>query len=138
MKKIAMLLLAAILLASFLGISSFAATSSDSLIQPRWTNTGAIDYVLKFFETGSGYANIIVTGKFGVTRIEGTITVYRQSGSDWIYVTSGSDVANAQTFAMSVPVEGILGEYYKAEFTVNVYKNGVCETITDTYYANCP
>ena len=138
MKKIAILLLTAILLTSLLGVSSFAATSSDSLIQPLWTNTGAIDYVLEFRENGSGYADIAVTGKFGVTKIEGTTTVYRQSGSDWIYVTSGSDVANAQTFAMSVPVDGILGEYYKAEFTINVYKNGVCETITETYYANCP
>ena len=136
MKKLAVLLLSAILLASFLGVSSFAAT--DSQIQPRWTNTAAIDYVLGFDETGYGTAEIVVAGKFGVTKIEGTTTVYRQSGSDWIYVTSGSSVANAQTFAMSVPVNGILGEYYKAEFTINVYKNGVCETITETYYANCP
>ena len=136
MKKLAVLLLSAILLTSFLGVSSFAAT--DSLIQPRWTNTGTINYGLVFEDSGYGSAEIAVTGKFGVTKIEGTITVYRQSGSDWIYVTSGSSVANAQTFAMSVPVDGILGEYYKAEFTINVYKNGVCETITETYYANCP
>lgn len=91
-----------------------------------------------FFYSEYGSAEIAVTGKFGVTKIEGSATVYRQVGSSWVYVTSGSDVAYEQTFLLSVPVNGILGEYYKAEFEINVYKNGVCETITRTYYANCP
>ncbi len=136
MKKIAVLLLSAILLASFLGVHSFAAT--DSLIQPRWTNTAAIDYGLVFEDSGYGSAEIAVTGKFGVNKIECSATIYRQSGSDWIYVTSGADVMYDQVFELSVPVDGILGEYYKAEFTINVYKNGVCETITRTSYATCP
>ena len=138
MKKLAILLLSAILLTSILGVSSFAATADNSLVQPRWTNTGTINYVLGFDATGHGSAEIAVTGKFGVNKIEGSATIYRQSGSNWIYVTSGSDAANDQVFELSVPVNGILGEYYKAEFTINVYKNGVCETITRTYYANCP
>lgn len=138
MKKIALLLLTAILLTSFAGISSFAATPSDSLIQPLWANTGSISYGLIFEDSGYGSAEIAVTGKFGVTKIEGSATVYVQDGSDWVYVTSGSDVMYDQVFELSVPVNGILGEYYKAEFEINVYKNGVCETITETYYANCP
>lgn len=138
MKKIALLLLTAILLTSFMSVSSFAATSSDSLIQPLWVNTGTINYGLIFKSTGKGYAEIGVIGKFGVNKIEGSATVYIQDGSDWVYVTSGSDVMYDQVFELSVPVDGILGEYYKAEFKINVYKNGVCETITETYYANCP
>ena len=136
MKKLAMLLLSAILLTSVLGLSSFATT--DSQVQPRWTNTGTINYGLVFEDSGYGSAEIAVTGKFGVNKIEGSTTIYRQSGSNWIYVTSGSDVMYDQVFELSVPVNGILGEYYKAEFTINVYKNGVCETITRTSYANCP
>ena len=138
MKKLAITLMSILLLASCLGLTSFGATTNRSHVEPRWSNTGAIDYVLKFRANGSGYADIAVSGKFGVTKIEGSTTIYRQSGSSWIYVTSGSDETDDQVFELSVPVNGISGTYYKAEFTIKVYKNGVCETITETYYATCP
>lgn len=138
MKKIAFLLLSAILLTSFLGISSFAAVPSDSLVQPLWTNTATINYVFSFHDGTRGSAEIVVTGHFGVNKIMGRTSIYRQDGADWVYVTSDLDATDGQVFALSVPVCGISGEYYKAIFTINVYKNGTCETITETYYANCP
>ena len=134
MKKICLLLLTAIFITSFLSVSAFAATA----VEPRWTNTGAIDYGLVFKSTGQGYADIAVTGKFGVTKIEGSITIYRQSGSNWIYVCSDSDETDDQVFELSVPVNGVSGATYTAEFTINVYKNGVCETITRTDTTTCP
>lgn len=139
MKKIAWILLTAILLTSFTCTTSFAATPSDSLIQPLWINTGTIDYMFKFPSTEHGYAEIAVVGQFGVNKIQGAITIYRQYGSDWIFVTSGSEFVDEQTFLLSVPIDnGISGAYYKAHFVVQVFKNGVCETITEDAYATCP
>ena len=138
MKRIATLLLAVVLLTSCLGIQSFASVPADIVVQPRWDNTASIDYIFEFEETKIGYAEIIVTGHIGVTKIEGDVQIYRQDGSSWTWVAGDTQTDYDSSFAMSVQVNGTSGKFYKAVFTMTVYKNGVAEEITETCYDTCP
>ena len=138
MKRIASLLLAVVLLTSCLGLQSFASVPADIVVQPRWDNTASIDYIFEFEDTKIGYAEIIVTGHIGVTKIEGDVQIYRQDGSDWTWVAGDTKTVNLSVLTMSVQHTGTSGKYYKAVFTMTVYKNGVGEEITETCYDTCP
>lgn len=138
MKRIATLLLAVVLLTSCLGIQTFAFVPSETVVQPRWDNTMTIDYIFEFEETKIGYAEIAVCGQMGVNKIEGDIQIYRQDGSSWTWVAGDTKTVNSQNLLMSVQVNGTSGKYYKAVFTMTVYKNGVGEKITETCYDTCP
>lgn len=134
MKRVLTCILSVILLLSCFPISAFAAT--PDIVEPLWDNTGTMVTVFSFDgESGSAEARIV--GKTGVTQITGTIKIYRQSGSSWIYVTEGTKTVYSRSFLMAVPVTGIIGEYYRADFTFSVYKNGVEEIITETQYSTC-
>ena len=126
------------MLASCLSVASFAALPDTGAVEPMWSNTGSLSYGLVFDDATIGYAEMSVNGKFGATRVTGTIEVYRQSGSDWIYVTGNSISVLDRVLGMSVPVTGVSGCYCKAVFTATVYKDGTSETITFTDYATCP
>lgn len=134
MKRILVCILSVIMLLSCVPISSFAATPET--VEPLWVNTGSITTVFSFIGT-SGSAETHVVGHAGVTKITGTIKIYRQSGASWVYVTEGTKTANTRSFLMAVPVTGIIGEYYKADFTFEVYKDGIVEIITKTAYSTC-
>lgn len=138
MKKILSLLIAMVMLVSCLGVASFAALPDTGVVEPMWSNTGTFTYSFHFDDATIGYAELSVGGKFGATRVTGTIEVYRQSGSDWIYVTGNCISVLDRTLTMSVPVTGVSGCYCKAVFTATVYKDGTSETITFTDYATCP
>ncbi len=138
MKRLAMLVLTIVLLTSCLGVHAFAALPADTVVQPRWDNTAAIDYIFEFESTKIGYAEIGVTGQMGVSKIEGDIQIYRQSGSSWIWVAGDTKTVNSRVLSMSVETNGISGQYYKAVFTMTVYKNGVGEEIVRTCYDWCP
>ena len=138
MKRIAILLLTIAILTSCWGIQSFASVPSDTIVQPRWANTAAIDYIFEFEETKICYAEIAVTGQPGVNKIVGDVQIYRQDGSGWTWVAGETKTVYTQNILMSVEHTGISGKYYKAEFTMTVYKNGVSEVITETCYDTCP
>ena len=138
MKRIAILALTVALLVSCFGITAFAAVPSDTVIQPRWNNTMSIDYIFEFEDTKIGYAEIMVVGYMGVTKIVGDVQIYRQDGNDWTWVAGDTQTVNGRSLAMSVQHTGTSGKYYKAEFTMTVYKNGVGEVITETCYDTCP
>lgn len=134
MKRILVCILSVIMLLSCFPISAYAATPET--VTPLWDNTNSITTVFSFDGTsGSAEANLI--GRAGVTQITGTIEIYRQSGSSWIYVTEGTKTVYSRSFLMSVPVTGIIGKYYRADFTFSVYKDGVEEVITETQYSTC-
>lgn len=138
MKRIAILMLSVILLISAVGIPTFAAEATNTIIQPRWDNTGTIDYIFEFENTKIGYAEIAVCGQPGVNKIVGDVQIYRQDGSDWTWVAGDTETVNNQNLLMSVQHTGISGKYYKAVFTMTVYKNGVGEEIVRTCYDTCP
>jgi hypothetical protein len=138
MKKVSLLLVSTILMMFGLGVSSYAATSINATVEPRWSNTGSIDYYLDFDDSEIGYAELLVTGNVGVDQIVGEIEVYRQIGSTWLHVSGDTKTVNTRSLAMSVYVPGISGENYKTVFTATVYKNGIPEVITRTSYTTCP
>ena len=138
MKRIAILALTVALLVSCFGITAFAAVPSDTVIQPRWDNTMSIDYIFEFEDTKIGYAEIVVTGYMGVNKIVGDIQIYCQDGTDWTWVAGDTQTAYSNVLPMSVEYTGTSGKYYKAEFTMTVYKNGVGEEIVRTCYDTCP
>lgn len=134
MKRILIYVLSVLMLLSCFPISAFAAAPEK--VEPRWDNTGTMTTVFSFDgESGSAEARIV--GRAGVTQITGTIKIYRQSGSSWIYVTEGTKTVYSRSFLMAVPVTGIIGKYYRADFTFSVYKDGVEEVITETQYSTC-
>lgn len=138
MKRLVILLLTAIVLFSSVGFSTFAAVIPETIVQPRWVNTGTINYIFEFEDTKIGYAEIVVTGQPGVNKIVGDIQIYRQDGSSWTWVAGDTKTVNSSVLPMSVEHTGISGKYYKAVFTMTVYKNGVGEEIVRTCYDTCP
>ena len=139
MKRIVVLLLTTIVLFSSVGFSAFAAEIPETIVQPRWINTGTINYIFEFEDTKIGYAEISVTGQPGVNKIEGDVQIYRQDGSDWTWVAGDTKtITTGRTLLMSVEHTGISGKYYKAVFTMTVYKDGVGEEIVRTCYDTCP
>lgn len=138
MKRIAVLLLAIALLTSCLGMTAFAAVPADTVIQPRWDNTMSINYVFEFEDTKICYAEIAVTGYMGVNKIVGDVQIYRQDGSSWTWVAGDTQTDYDNSLAMSVQHTGTSGKYYKAVFTMTVYKDGVGEEIVRTCYDTCP
>lgn len=138
MKRIAILVLTVALLTSCFSVTAFAAIPSDTVVQPRWDNTMAIDYVFEFEDTKICYAEIAVTGHTGVNKIVGDVQIYRQDGSSWTWVAGDTKTVNGKSLLMSVQHTGISGKYYKAVFTMTVYKDGVGEEIVRTCYDQCP
>ena len=131
MKKLVELVLTAILFTFCFGTAAYA-------VEPRWSNTGSITYGISFDNSTTGRAAIGVTGKIGTSRIECEIDVYRQVGSSWVYVTGGAEAVNDGALDFDVPITGISGAYYRADFTITVYRNGTAEVITRDYYKTCP
>lgn len=138
MKKIALLLLTAILLTSFMGISAFASTQPVVAAEPRLVNTMSVSYNITFDSAKAGAATLSVTGKSGVNKIVGEVKVYRQDGSSWEFVAEDTVTAEKRTLTMSVPFDGESNEYYKAEYNITVYLNNVAEELSYTYYKTCP
>ena len=121
-----------------IGISgaSFAALPID--YTPQWTNIMSIVSSLGFSGNHGG-ATASVDGKPGTTKVEATLTVYKQSGGAWVYVDSDSDSTTTEEYvALSVNFDGISGVYYKAEFKVSVTRTGITESTTKTSYKTCP
>ncbi len=111
----------------------FASAPSKS---PMWLNIFNLTTGLSFIGT-DGEASGHCTGKSGTTSIVGTLTVYKQSGSSWIYIDSVSGSTTTQRLNLYLDFEGVTGEYYKAVFEVVVTRNGIDEPETKTSYRTC-
>lgn len=133
MKKIIVIAMTAILLFSAMAMPISAAQADNEIAQPYWTNTNSIDATILFID-GIGYAEAALTGKFGSTATFIDVVVYRQSGSDWIYVTENHTSATIPTVAISCQFTPTLGTYYKAAYTFKVERNGVGEVVVRDVY----
>lgn len=135
MKKI-ISFVASILLTLVLGgivHSAFPIVSS-----PQWTNISTMSNLI-VFDGLDGTAAGSVYGKTGTTKVEGTLTVYKQTGGTWEYIDSASETTTTKTYvSLSVDFDAISGEYYKSVFEVSVTRNGIEETETKYSYKTCP
>lgn len=106
-------------------------------LSPMWNNIFKLSNRIVFDGT-NGNANGSVSGKSGTSSISGTLTVYRQSGSSWIYVDSVSGTSSTTTLSLGLDFAAISGGYYKSVYEVSVTINGISESESKTTYATCP
>lgn len=99
----------------------------------QWDNTLSIIQGVSGYK-GYGEAYINITGKSGVTAIDGTVTVYIQNGSNWDYVTTNTCSSTDNALYLYAEFTSIKGCYYRADYTIHVYKGTNCETISDSVY----
>lgn len=132
-KFISCLLVCAALLSIFI-IPCFAATPPS--VTPLWDNISDMDLVISFYGN-EGNATGSMAKQSGVTKCEGTVTVYKLVGDDWIYVDSAYK-STTRTLAVSVDFVAESGVQYKAVFEGTAYRGTVAESHTMTKYDTCP
>ncbi|MBQ8213801.1 MAG: hypothetical protein IJZ80_07305 [Clostridia bacterium] len=134
MKKVISMVVLVVMLFSCLTVNSFAA--APETVMPLWDNTSLTSINMVFGET-TGAALMRVTGKSGVNQIDGYCIVYVRDGNDWVYVTELSKTVYRFTCYLEVPFYCEVGCEYKADFTFQVHKNGVIETIEQSVTKIC-
>jgi len=92
MKKVSILVLVLVSLALVLFGVTALAQENDNQIQPRYTYTTAIGAALDF-SGGKAICEGFVTPTYSDS-VSLTVTLYKQSGSDWVYVASWSGSAS--------------------------------------------
>lgn len=135
-KRVAALLVAGLMSLPFAtGVS--AIMSDGGIIAPQWLYMSAADVNILFKGT-SGTADLTV-GRINkvTTKLEGTITVYKQVGDDWEYVASNSD-SSTRGLSVSVSFTGESGATYKAVANITAYGSTGSETDTISKQAVCP
>ena len=134
MKKVmSLVLVTIILLSTTIGIN--AALPDTGAIEPQWVNILNMTNVFNFNGI-NGTSTATVVAKSGATQVSGTLTVYKQVGSSWVYVDSDSDTSTSNVLVISLDVTGEASGYYKSVFDVSVTRNGAVETESLTSYAN--
>lgn len=135
MKRI-LTVVCAIILVSLRCGSIYSALPVD--YSPQWNIISLMTSSITFDEH-AGNASAYINAKNGASKVEGTLTVYKQSGSSWVYIDSTSDSTTTRTYlTLSVDFTGISGVYYKSVFTVSVTRNGIVESETMYSYKTCP
>ncbi len=133
MKKVIITVLSVIMLVSVVAVPVSAAAVDNGTVQPLWTNTTMIDCDIALID-GVGYAESIVKGKFGATSVKTDMYLYKQVGTDWVYVTELHDIQYQRAAGTSCSFQGVEGEYFRADYTFTVTKGGVDEVINRTIY----
>jgi len=112
---------------------------SVSAVQPRWSYTNSVQFYL-YFDDSEGIISGSIDAYDDVTKIEGTITVYKKNilglwsktGDEWDISTSSNYLLFEEYFNAES------GKKYKAELDVDVYSGSNSENITDTATGTCP
>ena len=133
MKRVITLIL---LLCMSLGICCHASAKTPDM-SPQWTNILYLSNDIAFQGT-NGSVVASAYGKSGTTAISGTLTVYKQMGSDWEYIDSESGVSTTATLFIDLDFIAESGCNYKAVFDVVVTRNGVDEPGNKTTEKRCP
>ena len=128
MKKVAVVFLTLLLACSFT-LPAFAAQKPGSDIEPQWEGIATMGLTLAFpNEVGSvaGVARKMTAAE----SISGVLTVYQQSGNDWIAIAEWSGSKRIGSLAIGGDFAVVQGATYKAVFTVTAYINGTTETVS--------
>lgn len=137
MKKLIATLILTVILISCVSVSVSAAMPST--VEPLWDNTSIVTGTMVFdgSDKSQGTAEMQVVGKIGVTKIEGSVVVYKRVGSSWVYVTENSKTVSTKNCFLSVDFKSEIGYEYKAEFHFVVTKGTTNETIDRTITKTC-
>ena len=107
------------------------------IVQPQWEYVSTTSADISF-SGPSGTATAAATRINGVTtKLEGTLTIYRKSGSSWIYVDSISG-STTMSLALELSFTGISGAEYKAVLDVIAYSGSSSESASASDTAICP
>ena len=140
MKKFYKAFAAILLILTMIGASSvitFAALPEDNTVEPQWDSISNISVDLGFSGT-EGNAVGIARKKSTATRIEGTLTVYKElANGEWEMVDQLYGSKTIGTLGLSIDFTGIVGVRYKAVFTVTAYTGTTPETETFEYSEVC-
>ncbi|MBQ8836388.1 MAG: hypothetical protein IJ002_02640 [Clostridia bacterium] len=126
-KKIILTVLLAIAIIIPTALPTFAAVPET--VQPRWTSIFSIELDMTFVE-GDGNASGLARKQSTATNIEGTITVYKQVGNDWVFVGDSYAQKAVGTLCISVDFPAEEGATYKMVFEVTAYTGSAAETET--------
>ena len=124
------------------GISLFPLTTpisakmpDNGIVAPQWEYIDSITVDIEFSDST---ATVTVTRRNQtVTKLEGTLTVYKKVGSNWIYVASNSDTS-ARALSIDVEFAPVSGVTYKAVAEVTAYSSSGSEPATNSKIATCP
>lgn len=114
-----------------------AAQIEDAVIEPLWVGISSIDSNITF-SNGVGNAVGTLTKNSAASSMEATLTVYRWSGSQWVFVDSASGTKTRGTLMLSIDFDAVAGTRYKAVFDVTVYTNNVPESESIDVEKTCP
>lgn len=114
-----------------------AAQIEDAVIEPLWVGISSIDSNITF-SNGVGNAIGTLTKNSTASSMEATLTVYRWSGSQWVFVDSASGTKTRGTLMLSIDFNAVAGTKYKAVFDVTVYTNNVPESESINVEKTCP
>ena len=129
MKKFIAFVLAVFVIASCAISASAAVVDPGDSIQPYWAYMNVVQPDMSFSGT-TGTATVTVSRIFGVTTLlEGTLTVYKQSGNDWIYVDS-TEGSSTRSLNLTLPFQAVKGATYKAVLDVTAYSSTDSESDT--------
>ena len=114
-----------------------AAQIEDPTVEPLWVGISSIDLDI-LFSGNMGNASGYLTKSSTASSMEATLTVYRWSGSQWVFVDSASGTKTRGTLMLSIDFDAVSGTRYKAVFDVTVYTNNVPESESIEVEKTCP
>lgn len=132
--KLCLLALTSILVLSLMTVSCFAA--QPPTVMPLWDNILDIDLIIGI-DGNSGTATATLSKQPGATKSDGTLTLYKQIGDNWIYVDSAYK-SSTRGLAVNIDFYAESGVQYKAVFEGTAYRGDVGESHTITRYKTCP
>ena len=140
MKKFSKTLAAILLILTMICASSLttlAALPEDNTVEPQWDSISNIAMDLIFSGT-EGNATGLARKQSTATRIEGTLTVYKElSNGSWEMVDQVYGSKTVGTLGLGFYFEGEVGVQYKAVFEVTAYTGSTPESETFERYATC-
>ena len=134
-KRVATLLIAGLMSLPF-ATGVYAQIPDGGIVAPQWLCMSDASVNISFSGT-SGTANVTV-GRINkvTTKLEGTITVYKQVGNKWEYVASNSD-SSTRGLSVSVSFTGESGATYKAVADITAYSSTGSESDSLSKQAVC-
>lgn len=134
-KRILAFLMASIaILTLAIGVS---AKTPDNGITPYWVYMDSIDVDVNFSGT-TGTATLLVGRIFQqTTKLEGTLTVYKQVGNSWVYVDSQNG-ESTRALSIEFTFNAESGVTYKAVADVTAYGASGDESDSASKIKTCP
>ena len=136
-KRLVLLIMSCCMFFCIFPVSSYAALPPQ--VEPQWTNTMNVSAEI-YYDNNTGYVDVTVSGKSGVTNITATIKLYYKNSSggwteilkNWTYDVDQRILCESESFT------AVEGREYKIVLSAHLDKNGVTETVSKTATAVCP